>query len=150
LTSYQLNAARSTRVLLLWAFCDAWNRSGKVNTYHKISLLKLEDVSCKADTEFYLGKRVAYIYKVSCAVQEAWCRPLACVRSSLARPPSRGCSLSSSQAKTLKNDTKFRVIWGKVVRAHGTNGAVRATFRTNLPPAAMGATLRVMLYPSRV
>lgn len=58
-----------------------------------------QGVEEKKDVSYYLGKRVAYIYK----------------------------------AKTLKQGSKYRSIWGKVVRAHGTNGVVRAKFRRNLP-----------------
>jgi len=92
-----------------------FQRGKRVQKTHT-SLLKLEKVHTKEDALFYLGKRVAYVY--------------------------RG-------ARLIKG-SKFRVIWGRITRPHGSNGVVRAKFRKNLPPAAMGSLLRVMLYPSRI
>ena len=43
--------------------------------------------------------------------------------------------------------TKFRTIWGRITRTHGGKGSVIARFSPNLPSRAMGATIRVMLYP---
>eukprot|EP00501_MAST-03F_sp_TOSAG23-6_P000870 GSMAST32.ASY1.ANO1.906.1 assembled CDS len=33
------------------------------NHYNKCSLINIEGVRCREDTEFYLGKKIAYIYK---------------------------------------------------------------------------------------
>jgi large subunit ribosomal protein L35Ae len=89
---------------------------GLRNQYSHTSLIKIQGLQDKKDVDFYLGKKIAYIYK----------------------------------GKTLKNNSKFRVIWGKVTRAHGNNGLVRAKFAKNLPAEAISASVRVMLYPSRV
>lgn len=43
----------------------------------------------------------------------------------------------------------MQTIWGRISRAHGNTGAVLARFNHNLPPRAIGATLRVMLFPQR-
>jgi large subunit ribosomal protein L35Ae len=91
-------------------------KRSKRNQVSHTNILVLEGVHDKKAADFYLGKRVAYIYK----------------------------------AKTERNGSKFRVIWGRITRAHGTNGSVRAKFRVNLPPKALGAAVRVMLYPSHI
>lgn len=88
----------------------------RCNQENHTSLLRIDGVNTKKETDFYLGKRIAYVYK----------------------------------AKTLKKGTHYRAIWGRVTRAHGNTGAVRAKFLHNLPPVSLGASARVFLYPSRV
>ena len=85
-------------------------RRNKVWTLNNQALLKLEGLNDKKETQYYLGKRVVYIYKTK---------------------------------------SGFRTIWGRICTQHGNNGMVRAKFLHNLPPRAIGATLRVMLYPQR-
>jgi len=98
-------------------------RRSHVNQYPQWSLLRLEGVRSKDETDFYLGKRVAYIYRA-------------------------GKRKAERQGKDAT--TRIRVIWGRIAKSHGNNGVVRARFRHNLPPKTFGATVRVMLYPSRV
>ena len=88
-------------------------RRGRCTQNMNQSILALEGVNDAQATNYYLGKRVAYVYK----------------------------------AHSLKKNTKYRAIWGKIIATHGHNGAVRAKFQRNLPAQAIGAILRVMLYP---
>jgi len=92
------------------------HKRAKRNTRPNTSLIQIEGVATKKDAQFYLGKRVAYVYK----------------------------------AKTEIQGSKIRVIWGRVTRPHGSSGVVKSKFRSNLPPRAFGAGVRVMLYPSQI
>ncbi|KAI0306047.1 60S ribosomal protein L33-A-like protein [Multifurca ochricompacta] len=92
------------------------HKRGKRNSRPNTSLLQIEGVATKEDAQFYLGKRVAYVYR----------------------------------AKREIAGSKVRVIWGRVTRPHGNSGVVKSKFRSNLPPHAFGATVRIMLYPSNI
>lgn len=64
-------------------------KRGLRNQYEHTSLLKIENVKEKSDVDFYLGKRVCFIYK----------------------------------AQNEVRGSKFRTIWGRVTRAHGSRSA---------------------------
>ncbi len=75
--------------------------SGRHTQHMGTSLLKIEGVNDKKDTAFYLGKRVCYVYRAS-----------------------------RKQQDRQGVQTTVRSIWGRVSKAHGNGGTVRAVFDT--------------------
>lgn len=91
------------------------------NQHTHQSRLQLEGVQDREAANFYMGKRVAYMYKAP-----------------------------TTKRNAIGKESKYRCIWGKIIAPHGDNGVVRAKFRNNLPPSSIGKRVRVMLYPSNI
>ena len=97
------------------------HRRSKRKQHHNTTLLSIEGVRTKEEARWYLGKRVAYVYKA----------------------PTKRRTMSGKE-------TNLRVVWGRLMRTHGSIGVVRAKFAIDLPPAAYGKPVKVMLYPSNI
>ena len=98
----------------------------QANQYNNQALITINDVANANEAKFYLGKRVAYIYKAA----------------------KRSKCFKSRQVP--KRRSRTRIIWGRITKAHGGSGAVKARFSPNLPSQAIGRRVKVMLYPSTI
>ena len=101
-------------------------RMGKSTQNENHALLRIDGVQDRKDTRFYMGKRVCYVYRTS-----------------------HGFKVNLICSKFYLFLFIYQTKWGRIGSPHGNNGVVKAAFPKNMPPRAIGATLRVMLYPVR-
>jgi large subunit ribosomal protein L35Ae len=123
--SLKVKRARSSPRLYMKGTLAGYRR-GLSRQVNHTGLIRIENVNNTQDAEFYVGKRVCYVYHGY--------KTKRCVR--WAKAPSR------------RSNT--RAIWGRITRVHGNSGGVRAKFASNVPATAIGKRVRVYLYPSRV
>merc|ERR1711927_105002 len=88
-------------------------KRSQAKQYNHTNLIKIQGVETTKDAEFYYGKKIMYVYRAH-------------------------NTKDVKDEKGESSSTRFRVMWGKVCRSHGTSGTVRAKFTKNLPPSALG------------
>lgn len=105
------------------------HKRAKRNTRPNTSLLQIEGVASKEDAQFYLGKRVAYVYRAKREVQGSKVRVI------------WGWGFFK---KLLPGIYDWTPLCRRVTRPHGSSGVVKSKFRVNLPPRAFGASVRIV------
>ncbi|RKF53143.1 60S ribosomal protein L33-B, partial [Golovinomyces cichoracearum] len=106
---------------------------GKRNTNPGTSLIQIEGVADSKAANFYLGKKVAFVYR--------------------AHKEIRGTKIRVIWGKVTRTHGKiflYSETKSTIDIALGNSGIVRAQFRRNLPPKSFGASVRIMLYPSSI
>ena len=113
-------------------------------------LVKIDGVRTADSTNFYLGKRLAYVYRAPKAIDGSrirvvWgkvTRPDTLSRRRVPRQTSDRIAQRCARECLLGNGRCGADY--QVTRPHGNSGVVRAKFQRNLPAKTLGASVRVV------
>lgn len=92
------------------------------------------------DSSFYLGKKVAYVYRGQKEIRGTKIRV---IWGKVTRPHGKYYNIPSNCEKQRGEDANVSL-------PSGNSGVVRAKFTHPLPAKSFGASVRVMLYPSSI
>ncbi|KAK3715435.1 60S ribosomal protein L33B [Vermiconidia calcicola] len=116
---------------------------GKKTQNPNTSLIMIEGVDNPKAASFYLGKRIAYVYRGKREVRGTKIRV---IWGKVTR--THGKDIRNWRTLEGYGSWIYRAAW--LTYVPGNSGVVRAQFRHNLPPKSLGAMVRIMLYPSAI
>lgn len=120
------------------------HKRAKRNTRPNTTLVQIEGVATKEDAQFYLGK--VRITAVTGPHLDTYSVLAYCIRLP-GKEEDRGfqCPRYLGVCKIFISATHLLIaLYRRVTRSHGNSGVVKSKFRSNIPPHAFGASVRVV------
>lgn len=120
------------------------HKRAKRNTRPNTTLVQIEGVATKEDAQFYLGK--VHITATTGKHFHTHTVPAYCIRLP-GEEEDRGfqCPRYLGVRTVFISATHLLIaLYRRVTRSHGNSGVVKSKFRSNIPPHAFGASVRVV------
>jgi large subunit ribosomal protein L35Ae len=128
------------------------HKRAKRNTRPNTSLIQIEGVATKEDAQFYLGKVRNYPKDMNDCFSygQLSVLPTFIKRKKKFKAQKSGSSGGVFQYIPCHTIAHLLPINRRVTRPHGSSGVVKSKFRSNLPPRAFGASVRVVRLKSMI